>query len=76
VGARDPETKRWPGWVDRNPNVRLRIGSEVFEVRLNPLEDPNRIERVRQAYAAKYELPRTPEGKGPPIRYWLVEPRS
>ena len=76
LGARDPESKRWPGWVDRNPNVRLRIGSEVFEVRLTPLEDSNRIAHVRQTYAAKYGLPRTPEGKAPPIRYWLVEGRS
>ena len=76
VGARDPETKRWPGWADRDPKVRLRIGSQLFEVRLAPLEDANRVARVRQAYAAKYGLPSTPAGEGPPIRYWRVEPRA
>ena len=76
VGARDPETKRWPGWADRDPNVRLGIGPRTFEVQLAPLEDATRIARVREAYAAKYDLPRTPAGEGPPIRYWLVGPRS
>ena len=75
VGARDPETKHWPGWADRDPNVRIRIGSQIFEVRLTPLEDADRIERVRQSYAAKYDLQRTPAGSEPAIRYWLVEPR-
>ena len=76
VGARDPETKRWPGWVDRDPDVRLGIGSRVYEVRLAKLEDADRIARLRQAYAAKYELPRTSEGEAPPIRYWRVGARS
>ena len=76
VGARDPETKRWPGWADRDPNVRLRIGSQIFEVRLTPLEDADRIARVRQSYTAKYDLQQTPAGRGPPIRYWRVEPRT
>lgn len=76
LGARDPDTKRWPGWVDRDPDVRLRIGSQVFEVRLAPLEETSRIARVQGAYAAKYDLPPSAAGEGPPIRYWRVEPRS
>ena len=76
VGARDPETKRWPGWVDRNPDVRLRIGSQLFEVKLAPLEQANRIAQVRRSYAAKYDLSTPAAGEGPPIRYWRVEPRS
>ena len=73
LGARDPEKKRWPGWADRNPDVRLGIGSRIFEVRLAPLEDLKRIAPVREAYAAKYDLPRRPAGEGPPVRYWKVE---
>lgn len=76
VGARNPESKHWPGWVDRNPEVRLGIGSDVFEVRLVPLDDPARIDRVRRAYAAKYALPEAPAEAGPPIRYWRVEARG
>ena len=76
VGARDPEKKRWPGWADRDPNVRLGIGSRVFEARLAPLEGADRIARVQRAYAAKYDLPSAPEGERPPIRYWRVERRT
>ena len=76
IGARDPDTKRWPGWADRYPDVRLQIGPQLFEVRLTPLDDAARIALVRRAYAAKYDLPRSAAGEGPPIRYWRVESRS
>ena len=76
VGARAPETKRWPGWVDRDPDVRLRIGEKVYEVRLAPLDDGDQLARVRTAYASKYELPDPTPAESPPVRYWSVEPRS
>ena len=76
IGAREPDTKRWPGWADRNPDVRLQIGSQIFEVRLVPLDDAERIASVRVAYAAKYDLPATAAGSGPEIRYWRVASRS
>ncbi len=76
LGARDPDTKRWPGWVDRDPDVRLGIGSKVYEVQLTSLEDSVHIKRVQQAYRSKYELPARREGEGPPIRYWRVGPRA
>lgn len=76
VGARDPETKKWPGWVDRDPNVRLKIGSRIYEVRLTPVTDVNRLARVREAASAKYQLPPVPEAEDPPIRHWVVEPRA
>ncbi len=76
VGARDPDSKRWPGWVDRKPDVRLGIGESVYEMRLAPLDDLNQIEPVQRAYVRKYDLPDPqPEGARP-IRYWLVERRG
>ena len=76
LAARAPDTKRWPGWVDRDPDVRLRIGEQIYEVRLAALDDPERVARLQRAYAAKYDLPDPADTLGPPIRYWLVEPRS
>ncbi len=77
VGARDPETKRWPAWVDRDPDVRLGIGENVYEVRLVPLDEAAALERVRAAYAAKYALPEIAPGTvTPPTRYWRVMPRG
>ena len=74
VAARSPETKKWPGWVDRNPHVRLRIGDSVYEARLSPLDDPTSVEQVQRAYAAKYDL--EVSESGPPLRYWRVLARD
>ena len=76
VGARKPDEKRWPGWVQRDPNVRLRIGEQVYEVKLSVIEDPELIAKVRRGYGAKYDLPDPPPEGGPPMRYWRVEAGS
>ena len=76
VGARNPDSKRWPGWVERDPNVRLRIGDRIYAVRLAVIDAADEIAQVRRAYVAKYDLPDPPPEGGPPMRYWRVEPRS
>lgn len=76
VGARNPESKRWPGWVERDPRVRLGIGDTVYEARLERVEDPGRIAAVRAAYAEKYDLPDRAPDEAPPMRYWRVAPRG
>jgi len=77
LGARDPQSKRWPAWADRDPEVRVGIGEDVYEVRLVPLDDAATLERLRAAYTAKYALPSTPSSTAvPSTRYWRVEPRG
>jgi len=76
VAARSPEEKRWPGWVADRPDVRLRIGEQLYEGRLSQLSDEDELARVRAAYSAKYDLPNPPPQGGPPMRYWRVEPRG
>ena len=63
LGARDPESKRWPSWVDRDPNVRLRVADNLYEVRLTPFEDAATLERLRAVYARKYALPAPTEAR-------------
>ncbi len=75
IAARAPDTKRWPGWADRDPNVRLLIDERIYTARVSPLDDPSRIAPVRRAYASKYELPESPPEGSPPLRYWAVESR-
>ena len=74
VGARDPETKRWPGWVDDDPEVRLGIGDRVYEVKLVPITDPALITRIRQG--ASNRSGRAPPPEAVAIRFWQVQPRS
>jgi hypothetical protein len=78
IGARDPESKRWPAWAEADPNVRLKIGDSVYEVRLTRVEDAATIERLQAEYGAKYHLPAPEPGAPPPppVRYWRVGPRS
>jgi hypothetical protein len=73
VGASAPETKRWPGWTDRNPNVKLKIDGKVYEARLVPLEAAEAIAPVQRAFATKYKLPASPQPGTPSARLWAVE---
>lgn len=75
LGARDPESKRWPGWVDAHPEVRLEIDDTLYDVRLEPVDDEALLARVRAAYARKYQLD-APGPDAPPVRYWVVRPRA
>jgi len=75
VGASNPQTKHWPGWVDDNPDVQLRIGDKAYAVRLVPLDDPNVIPGVQAAYAAKYQLSARAGEAPPEVRYWHVTAR-
>jgi len=74
IGASAPETKRWPGWVDANPQVTLKIGELLYQVQLKPLEEESLIGEVQGAFASKYELPeRSPQYEGQTSRYWRVQ---
>jgi len=75
IAARNPDEKRWPGWVADDPDVRLKVGERVFEGRLSVVEDPSRMARMQSAYAAKYDLPDPRPQDGPPMRYWRLAPR-
>ena len=77
VGARSPESKRWTKLVARDPDVRLSIADRIYEVTLSPVDDPYLAERVRDAYARKYQLPAPKDpASAPSMRYWRVLPRA
>jgi len=76
VGARDPEEKRWPGYVADDPEVRLEIGERIYEVRLEPVEDPTVLEAVYRSYARKYGWQVQPPEERPPWRIFRVRPRD
>ena len=76
VAASAPDTKRWPGWADGNPDVRIRIEDQVYEVRLTPLEDPDEVDEAQYVWAEKYDQP-YPAPEGTPLRrFWRVGPRA
>jgi hypothetical protein len=77
IGARAPETKRWPAWADADPDVRLKIAGELYEVRLTPLDAAATIGQLQAAFAKKYAIPAPEPGAPPPppSRYWSVGAR-
>jgi hypothetical protein len=77
IGARAPETKRWPAWADADPDVRLKIDGKLYEVRLTPLGDAETISRLQAAFAKKYAISAPDPGAPapPPSRYWSVGAR-
>ena len=79
IAARNPVGKRWVSNVERDPEVRLKIGDRLYEVRLAPLSDPADLDHVRAAYAAKMGRPMdaaVAAAPPPDIRYWRVDPRT
>jgi len=76
LGARDPESKNWPSYVDSNPDVVLKIGDSIYEARLEKLDDQETIAALQPVYAEKYELPARDPSAPITTRYWKVVPRS
>ncbi len=75
IAAGNAATKNWPGWVDDDPNVRLKIGEDVYEARLTDLVEPEAIQPVQEAYALKYDLGGG-SGDSGGTRYWRVQARG
>ena len=73
IGARDPDTKHWPGWVEQDRDVRLKIGPNVYPVSVADVADEDTLEAIRNAYAEKYDL--DPAVKRD-VRYWAIVPRG
>jgi hypothetical protein len=76
LGARNADAKNWPGWVAKRPDVRIRFGTQIYEVRLSQVDDPEVLADIRAAYATKYSLYSSPAADAPPVRYWEVVARS
>ncbi len=75
IGARDPETKNWPGWMNENRDIRLKIGADIYSVAALDLTDEETLADVRSAYTTKYDLPTSTDGKPRKMRYWSVVAR-
>ncbi|MEE2822833.1 MAG: hypothetical protein VYA53_07605 [Acidobacteriota bacterium] len=48
------EGKRWAYFLRQDPNMRLRVGKQIYRVRATPVIDSEHLSRVRAAYRDKY----------------------
>ena len=60
--------KRWPHYVEADDRVRIRMGALVYACRAVRLEDATRIQALREAAAAKYDL--DPDGTAASAEVW------
>lgn len=74
LGASNPESKNWPGWVRDDPDVRLKIDTKLYDVTLEELLEADAIRHVALAYAEKYDLDEPSSGDASAVRYWRVTP--
>lgn len=63
--------KRWPYYLEADDRVRVRVGSLVYACRAVRVESPERINALRAAAAAKYDL--APDGVAASTEVWWYE---
>ena len=76
IGARDADTKNWPGWLERDRDIRLKIGDTVYPVTAEDVTADDELEAVRAAYETKYGLPPGAGGAKRSVTYWRVAARD
>ena len=52
--AEFPGTKFWNSIIQDNPEVRLRVGERIYNMRLEPVQDAQEFDRGFAALASKY----------------------
>ena len=67
------EHSRWAQFLVEDPNMRLKVGNKIYKVRAIRVEEPSRLDRVREAYGKKY--PRTPAENIANFWFFQVESR-
>ena len=76
VSADDADKKSWVANVARDPNVRLKIGDEVYEQKLVPVTDAATIASIDSGFARKYEYEEEEADDDMTVGYWRVVERD
>jgi hypothetical protein len=74
-----PQARFWNRMVVRDPRIRVRIGNQLFDMRVYPLTDPSQVEAVKQAFLSKYDDVKgrdaAPEARRPALYFFHLEPQ-
>ncbi len=73
-GPDDPNERDWVRHVLEDPRVRLRIDGRIYELTAVRVEDPARVEAVRSAMIAKYDV--EPDAHSDAAWVFRLEPRD
>jgi hypothetical protein len=73
-----PNARFWNRMVVRDPRIRVKIGSQVFEMRAYPLTEPSEMAMAREAFLNKYADVRkeqeSPESQRSKLYFFRLEP--
>ena len=69
-----PDERQWVTNVKRDPNVRLAIGSGIYERRLEPVESSEQTDFVNRVFGGKYHY--DVDADPDPVAYWRVVERE
>ena len=72
IAARNPDTKNWPSWIQKEPAVTLKVAGTLYDVNTEVVNDAAEIDEIKSAYAQKYQLSPKPGETPPPMRYWRI----
>jgi len=76
VGSYGDHKKAWEKNIARNPEARLEIEGKTYEVRLQPVTDPDLVHALDTAYAEKYDMADVFGDDLPKWWYYRVMPRA
>ncbi len=60
---------RWAQYLIEDPNMRIKVGENIYKVRATPVEDAEQLKKVREAYGKKYPGS-SPEGIA---KFWFFQ---
>jgi len=63
MGPTDPGERRWIQNIRLDPNVRIRVGRQIYALRADRVTDPDEIVRIRTKLREKYEIEPTRAGR-------------
>ena len=72
IAALAPQTKKWPSWVNDNPDIVVKIGEELYAARAMQLQTPALLLRLQFAYSEKYDRALSDDDSW----LWRLGPRS
>jgi len=72
IAAAEPETKKWPSWVNDDPNIVIKVGDQLFDAHAEPLRDAATLARLKNVYKEKYKR----DLSDVDAWYWSVTPRA
>ena len=75
VGALEPQSKNWPGWVEDSPIVSLKVADKIYQAKLFKVNEADLKAKIAARYTEKYQLSPGGAFEGDASAwYWRVSP--